>query len=61
MLYFSFNILQQSRTSLKKEVKIKTVKEILLCHFACKTLAKVIIIFNYQIFEGCFFSERTHF
>jgi len=30
---FVFNILQQSRASLKKEVKIKTVPEILSCHY----------------------------
>jgi hypothetical protein len=29
---YIFNILQQSRTSLKKEVKIETIVEILLSH-----------------------------
>ncbi|HCO82075.1 MAG TPA: hypothetical protein DIT95_00890 [Arenibacter sp.] len=41
-------MLEQSHTSLKKEVKIKTVPEILLCHFSCKTPAKLIIKFTYQ-------------
>ncbi len=39
-------MLEQSHTSLKKEVKIKTVPEILLCHFSCKTLANVLIKFK---------------
>ncbi|MCM4164993.1 hypothetical protein DHC50_15435 [Arenibacter sp. A80] len=38
-------MLEQSHTSLKKEVKIKTVPKILLCHFSCKTPAKLIIKF----------------
>lgn len=38
-------MLEQSLTSLKKEVKIKNVPEILLCHFSYKTPAKVIIKF----------------
>jgi hypothetical protein len=41
-------MLEQSLTSFKKEVKIKTVPEILLCHFSCKTLAKVVIKFINQ-------------
>lgn len=44
-LYIFHNMLEQSHTSPKKEVKIKTVPEILLCHFSCKTSAKVIIKF----------------
>jgi hypothetical protein len=32
--YIVYNILQQSRTSLKKEVKIEPVPEIIACHFA---------------------------
>jgi len=55
MLYFVYNTLQQSRFSLKKEEKIKTVKKILLCHFICKTSAKVRIKFKKQIFREVFF------
>jgi len=32
--YIVYNILQQSRPSLKKEVKIETVPEIIACHFS---------------------------
>ncbi|MFT7065990.1 MAG: hypothetical protein ACJAUO_001568 [Sediminicola sp.] len=42
-------MLEQSHTSLKKEVEIKTVPDILLCHFLTQSLAKVNIIFKNQI------------
>tara|TARA_R110002020_G_scaffold98268_2_gene234107 strand:+ start:85552 stop:85761 length:210 start_codon:yes stop_codon:yes gene_type:complete len=48
-------MLEQSRTSPKKEVKIKTVPEILLCHICYKTLAKVNIKFKNQILCPYFF------
>ena len=49
-------MLDQSHTSFKKEVEIKTVPEILLCHFSCKTLANVIIIFKTKHVSNDFFS-----
>ncbi len=48
-------MLQQSRTSFKKEVKIKTVPEIIICHRIVKTLAKVIIKFKNQVLYTSFF------
>jgi len=55
MLYFAYNTLQQSRFSFKKEEKIKTVIEVLLCHYIAKSLAKVIIKFKNQILPSYFF------
>jgi hypothetical protein len=48
-------MLEQSHTSLKKEVKTKTIPEILLCHFSCKTPAKLIIKFIYKHLRQHFF------
>lgn len=42
-------MLEQSRTSLKKEVEIKTVPDILFCHFLMQCSAKVNIIFKNQL------------
>jgi hypothetical protein len=36
VLLLFYNYLQQSLTSLEKEVKIETVPEIIICHFAIK-------------------------
>jgi hypothetical protein len=55
MLYFVCITLQQSRFFPKKEEKIKTVVEILLCHFIAKSSAKVIIKFKNQILYPSFF------
>jgi hypothetical protein len=55
MLYFACTTLQQSRFFPKKEEKIKTVIEILLCHFIVKSSAKVIIKFKNQILCPSFF------
>lgn len=48
-------MLEQSRTSLKKEVEIKTVPDVLLCHFSVQCFAKVDIIFKNQILWHSFF------
>lgn len=48
-------MLEQSHTSFKKEVKIKTVPEILFCHFSCKTSAKVTIKFKNLYLDLNFF------